>query len=81
MPILTNGVWLLTQVPLLDEVPDTEDVSPGWIALVVLLLLGLATVLLWLSMRKQLRNIRISDRPGTARDDPTPGPSGGRNVR
>jgi hypothetical protein len=44
-----------------DEVPDPEDVRPGWIALGSFLLLAFVTVLLWLSMRKQLRRIDFDE--------------------
>jgi hypothetical protein len=50
---------VLTQA--LDDVPDPEDVRPGWIALGSFLLLALVTVLLWLSMRKQLGKIRFDE--------------------
>jgi type VI protein secretion system component VasK len=44
-----------------DEVPAPEDVRPGWIALGSFLLLAVVTVLLWLSMRKQLGKIRFDE--------------------
>jgi hypothetical protein len=40
---------------------DPSVVKPGWTALVVVLLLAVAMVFLYLSMRKQFRNIRIPD--------------------
>jgi hypothetical protein len=52
----------------IDEVPAAEDVRPGWIALGSFLLMVLVTVLLWLSMRKQLGKIRFdenADEPGS----------------
>jgi hypothetical protein len=58
-----------------DEVPDPDDVRPGWIALGSFLLLAFVTVLLWLSMRKQLRRIDFDeegDAPGA--DDVADGP-------
>ncbi|MDQ3592505.1 MAG: hypothetical protein M3386_06350 [Actinomycetota bacterium] len=36
-----------------------EEVRPGWVALVLMLLLGLATFLLWRSMNRQLRKIDV----------------------
>jgi hypothetical protein len=36
---------------------DANDAKPGWIALIVVVLLGLATFLLWRSMNTQLRKI------------------------
>ena len=40
---------------------DPNLVKPGWTALVVVLLLGVAMVFLYLSMRKQFRKIRVSE--------------------
>jgi hypothetical protein len=48
-------------VPLADKVPDPEDVAPGWIYAVVIIGLFVVTILLWLSMRKQLGKIRFGD--------------------
>jgi protein-S-isoprenylcysteine O-methyltransferase Ste14 len=58
-----NAAWLLT-LPLLvgraaDPVPAAEDVRPGWIAVVTVVLLCAASVFLWFSMRKQLRRIQV----------------------
>jgi len=38
---------------------DPDVVQPGWTPLIVTLLLGVAVVLLFLSMRKQFRKISI----------------------
>jgi len=38
---------------------DPEDVRPGWIALVLLLVMALATFLLWRNMNKQLGRIDV----------------------
>ena len=62
---------LLVQLPLLDEAPAAEDIKPGWIALVLVIVLCVVTVLPWLSMRKRLRNIRF-DRRDDAGDDERP---------
>jgi hypothetical protein len=40
---------------------DPNVVKPGWTALVVVLLLGIAMVFLYLSMRKQFRKIRVPE--------------------
>jgi hypothetical protein len=40
---------------------DPNVVKPGWTALVVVLLLGIAMVFLYLSMRKQFRKIRTAE--------------------
>ncbi len=44
-----------------DGAPDPADVKPGWIALGVFVLLFVATILLWLSMRRQLGKISFDD--------------------
>ena len=49
---------------------DPNVVKPGWTPLVVTLLLGIAMVLLFLSMRRQFRKISIP-REGEV-DDPPP---------
>ncbi len=41
---------------------EPEDVQPGWIALVLVLLLAVATFLLWRNMNKQLRKIDVPTR-------------------
>jgi hypothetical protein len=40
---------------------DPSAVRPGWTALIVVLLLAVAMVFLYLSMRKQFRKIRTPD--------------------
>ena len=40
-----------------------ENLTPGWIGALVILGLIVATLLLWLSMRRQFRKIRIEDEP------------------
>ena len=40
---------------------DPNVVKPGWTALIVVLLLAVAMVFLYLSMRKQFRKIRTPD--------------------
>ena len=40
---------------------DPNVVQPGWSALIVVLLLAVAMVFLYLSMRKQFRKIRTPD--------------------
>ncbi len=52
---------VLAIAPLLDPVPAPGDVKPGWGATVLVLGLIAATVLLWFSMRKQLRRIRFPE--------------------
>ena len=48
---------------------DPNVVKPGWVALLIVLALGVATFLLWRSMAKQLKRIDV-DRDGA--DDPAP---------
>ncbi len=56
---------------------DPNVVKPGWTPLIVTLLLGIAVVLLFLSMRRQFRKISIpredevDDASPTAPDTPT----------
>jgi hypothetical protein len=55
-------------IPALFLAYEPEDVKPGWIALVLLVALGVATFLLWRSMNALLRKIqmapRVRQRPG-----------------
>lgn len=45
---------------------EPEDVAPGWIALVIVLLLAIATFLLWRSMNHQLAKIKVPKRDADA---------------
>ena len=67
---------LAVLVPLLDDVPEPEDVTPGWIYALVIIGLFVVTILLWLSMRKQLGKIRFDDGSTTSQDrDPADPPA------
>ena len=81
---------LVTAGDALDETPAPEDVRPGWIAMGSFFLLFAVTILLWLSMRKQLGRIKFDDgvertpkqphrfptaEPGTMSSDPAHAPS------
>ena len=55
----------------LDPVPNANQVGPGWIAAVVVLLLIVGTLLLWRNMRKQLTKIDF-DEDATASDAKPP---------
>jgi Na+/melibiose symporter-like transporter len=59
---------LAVVVPLTDEVPEAKDVNTGWWYVVVFFGLIAATVLLWLSMRKRLKNIRFDESSPTEAD-------------
>ena len=58
---------------------DPDVVKPGWTPLIVTLLLGVAMVFLYLSMRKQFRKINIprekADEEPSEPEDPSAGPS------
>lgn len=55
------GGWLLAY--------DPDDVKPGWIALVLVLVLAVATYLLWRSLNTQLRRIQMPPRGTRPADD------------
>ena len=59
---------LTVLVPLTDEVPEAKDVHTGWWYVLVFFGLIAATVLLWLSMRKQLKKIRFDENPPSESD-------------
>jgi hypothetical protein len=51
---------------------DPNLVKPGWTPLIILVLLGIATALLFLSMRKQFRKINVEKFQGTDASEPKP---------
>ena len=53
-------VWTVV-VPLLDEVPEADEVRPGWVSTVLMVSLIVVTVLLWFSMRKQLGKVKFDE--------------------
>jgi hypothetical protein len=55
-----TNLWTVL-VPLVDEVPDPEDVKPGWLGFGVFLLLAAAVVFLVFSFRKQLRKVDFEE--------------------
>ncbi len=63
MNALLVAAWALASAP-----PDPADVKPGWLALVIVALIGLATFLLWRSMNHQLKKVHFEN-DGAERDD------------
>jgi len=61
-----NTLWVAF-LPLVDKAPDPADVKPGWLGFLMFLALAAAVVLLWLSMRKQLRKIDFEEEPDAPR--------------
>lgn len=59
---------------LMEEDADPKQVSAGWLYPLVVFTLMAVLVLLWLSMRKQLKKIRFeeSDQPTDADEDNPP---------
>ena len=58
---LQSFAWTVL-IPLVDEVPDPEDVKPGWLGFGVFLLLAAALVVLFFSFRKQLRKVDFEEK-------------------
>jgi hypothetical protein len=61
IPLNVMTVLWTVLVPLVDEVPDPEDVKPGWLGFGVFLLLAAAVVLLVFSFRKQLKKVDFEE--------------------
>ncbi len=56
---------LTALLPFAKQAPDPADVRPGLIGFIVFISLLIAVVLLWLSMRKQLKKVNFEERePG-----------------
>ena len=68
-----NSLWTVL-LPLAEKAPDPEDVKPGWVALVLFLLLAAAVVLLAFSLVKHLRKARANfdERDGVDDGDSPP---------
>ena len=54
-----NSLWTVL-LPLAQNTPSPQDVKPGWLALVVVLLMAGAVVLLGFSLVKHLRRARTN---------------------
>jgi hypothetical protein len=58
---------LITRLSIrLDDV-NPDSVRPGWIALLIILALAVATFLLWRNMGKQMRKINFEEDPDADR--------------
>jgi hypothetical protein len=64
-----SALWLvaaaaegLARLADIDEAPAPSEVKPGWVALVIVLVLCVVTALLWLNMRKQLGKIDFEEK-------------------
>jgi hypothetical protein len=55
--LVVSGVVRLAQ----DPVPAEDQVRPGWIALGLMVLMCVATFLLWMNMRKQIGKIDFDE--------------------
>jgi hypothetical protein len=72
-----NSPWVAgVVVPLVDKVPDPADVGPGLLGFVVFVALAVATVLLWLSFRRQLKKVNFEEQPDAPRQAGTPRDAG-----
>jgi hypothetical protein len=65
-------------VPMLDDVPSPSEVKPGWVAVILMVSLVLGTILLWLSMRRQLRKVTFKEAPDSP--DSPDSPDAGRDA-
>ena len=70
-----STVWVVV-APLASKGPDPADVRPGWIAFGLFIALAVAVVLLWLSMRRQLRKIDFVEEPDLPVAEPGAQPQG-----
>jgi hypothetical protein len=49
-------------LPLVTKAPNPADVKPGWLGFGMFIALAVATVLLWLSMRRQLKKVDFEEK-------------------
>ena len=72
--VVTTMVVRLAQ----DPVPADDQVRPGYIALGLMILMCVATFLLWMNMRKQIRKIDFEETEDEKSSPPSPtGPGNG----
>jgi hypothetical protein len=57
----TLPVLLAMLLPLAAKGPNPADVKPGWLGFSVFLALAVATLLLWLSFRKQIKKVDFEE--------------------
>jgi hypothetical protein len=63
-----TSLWVLViMLPMANTAPDPADVKPGWLGLGMFLALAVATVLLWLSFRRQLKKVDFEEEPDPSR--------------
>jgi hypothetical protein len=65
---MTNALSLyLAVAAAAEKAPDPDDVKPGWLGFGVFILLALALVVLWFSLRKHLGRVDFDEEdPGSA---------------
>lgn len=59
----------MTAAHILAAAYDPNDIKPGWIALIIVLALAIATFLLWRSMNSQLRRIDVPSKAELAEQE------------
>jgi hypothetical protein len=59
-----------------DPVPADDQVRPGYIALGLMILMCVATFLLWMNMRKQIRKIHFDETDDEKSSPPSPAAPG-----
>jgi hypothetical protein len=62
-----------------DPVPAGDKVRPGYIALGLMILMCVATFLLWMNMRKQIRKIDFEENEDEKSSPPSPTAPGNGN--
>jgi hypothetical protein len=64
---------LLSHLLLASQAPDPDEVKPGGLALVIVLLMCAVTFLLWRSMNRQLRKVDFDEGPSGEGAEPADG--------
>lgn len=57
---------------VVEEAPDAKDVKAGWVAFGIFFGLAAVLVLLWFSLRKQMRRVKENRDAGVFGDAPRP---------